>query len=937
MRLVGTRRLGLTTALVVAVLGAMLAGAVPAGAATIRKLAVIPEGGNLVDYQVTPDSSAVVFTAAVPGGGQDLFAVGIDSGEPVPLTANPVGATIGQVLVTPDSGRVLFTLSVPGSGTQLYSVPLAGGTPVRLNTELPAGREVAGDVVVAADGVTAVYRAEQRGPGGYDLFARRVDATQPEVPLHPALPEGSSVQGFEVTETGARVVYTVATVTRTDLFSVPTVGQGTQPPQLNDAVNDHTVTDFAITPNSGRVLYVAEQGPASIPRLHSVVTTGGQPPLLLSAEAQQVAAFHITPDSQRVVYRVVRDDAGAELWGVGVTAASRVQLNVAHSGEGVREAIRITPGSTHVVYEIDRGGHDRSEVFSVPTAGPAAANVLLHPELPAGNLDSSGVQLLDMSFDGRVLMLVTIDDSDPANDGLFDQTPLGPAAAATRVNAPLAAGRQVYGGTYTPDGRGIVYEADHDAESLRELYAAPVQGPAPAEPVRVTGASAFPTGTTDSYRHSPDSRWVVYAATHDASGRLELYASDVAQPTPPPPTDVIATPGDRALAVGWTRPPGGSAVTGYRVVAQPLDPAGAGAGASAYAQATPVEVTVDGSATAALLSGLRNGTAYSVTVHAANQAGEGPASVAATATPSPTRGVVRLSGANRILTAVEVSKASFNPGVPVAFVATAGQFPDALAGGPAADLAGGPILLTPTAALADETRQELERLQPGRIVVLGGAAAVADVVVEQLRPLTTGAVTRLSGPDRFATAGAIAQTFEAPAAVAYVATGGNFPDALAGGAAAARTRSPILLTRGDRLPDPTRTQLERLQPGRIVVLGGTAAVSDAVMNELRAFTTGTVTRLAGPDRFATAGQVAATFPTASTVFVATGANFPDALAGTPAAGLATAPIILVERQRIPAAADTQLARLRPTRIVILGGTSAVSLDVQAVLGNYLAD
>ena len=110
-------------------------------------------------------------------------------------------------------------------------------------------------------------------------------------------------------------------------------------------------------------------------------------------------------------------------------------------------------------------------------------------------------------------------------------------------------------------------------------------------------------------------------------------------------------------------------------------------------------------------------------------------------------------------------------------------------------------------------------------------------------------VDRLAGGDRAATAAAIsAATFASGAPVAYVATGDDFADALSGGPAAAAEGGPVLLVNKDGIPADTATELARLDPGWIVVLGGAAAISDDVVEQLAAMTDGTVTRLAGADR-----------------------------------------------------------------------------------------
>lgn len=295
--------------------------------------------------------------------------------------------------------------------------------------------------------------------------------------------------------------------------------------------------------------------------------------------------------------------------------------------------------------------------------------------------------------------------------------------------------------------------------------------------------------------------------------------------------------------------------------------------------------------------------------------------------------VSREAGADKYGTSAAVSQASFAPGVPVAYVASGGGYVDALSGGSVAGFTKGPVLLVDTVSIPAVIQTELQRLRPQRIVILGGDAVVSAGVQQQLQAFTTGPVTRLAGADRFATSAAISATFPAGAAVAYVATGRNFPDALSGAALAASSAGgPMLLVESDSIPDVIKAELTRLRPGRIVILGGSTVVNDSVQQQLASFTSGSVTRLAGADRYATSAAISAAFPTAtSTVYVAVGTNFPDALTGAPAAGLGGAPVLLVGPDSIPAPIIAELKRLNPAHIIILGGTSAVSAGVAAAL------
>ena len=295
---------------------------------------------------------------------------------------------------------------------------------------------------------------------------------------------------------------------------------------------------------------------------------------------------------------------------------------------------------------------------------------------------------------------------------------------------------------------------------------------------------------------------------------------------------------------------------------------------------------------------------------------------------------VRVAGANRFETAAALSRSSFAPGVPVAYVATGGSFPDALAGGPAAARAGGPMLLTSPNELPAATASELARLRPGRIVVLGGTNAVSPTVASRLTAYaTSGTVQRLAGADRYATAARIsASAFGANVPVAYVATGASFPDALAGGVAAGRQSGPVLLVTASGIPAATASELARLRPARIVVLGGTSAVSDRVVTGLRGYTAGGVTRLSGADRYATAVAVSAATTQVDaprTVYLATGTSFPDGLAATPVAARANGPLLIVPPGGLTPGLAAELRRLNPPRVVIVGGTSVVSATVAA--------
>ncbi len=299
----------------------------------------------------------------------------------------------------------------------------------------------------------------------------------------------------------------------------------------------------------------------------------------------------------------------------------------------------------------------------------------------------------------------------------------------------------------------------------------------------------------------------------------------------------------------------------------------------------------------------------------------------------------RLAGADRYATAAAISRSSFGPGVPVAYVASGAGFADALAAGPAAGLGGGPVLLTLPDQLPSATASELARLQPQQIYLVGGTSVVSSKVATELAPYSDRPVLRVAGVDRYETAATLAEATYAPGVdAAFVASGVGFADALAGGPAAVATRGPMLLVRPGGVPDATSAELSRLRPTQIYVLGGTSVIPSGVAAALARFSSRPVIRLAGADRYGTAAVISRHFfSTPPVAYLSTGSTFPDALAAISPAGRAGAPLLLVGKTTVPMPARDELLRLWPPRTIVLGGiaviSDAVMTSVRTLLGS----
>lgn len=303
----------------------------------------------------------------------------------------------------------------------------------------------------------------------------------------------------------------------------------------------------------------------------------------------------------------------------------------------------------------------------------------------------------------------------------------------------------------------------------------------------------------------------------------------------------------------------------------------------------------------------------------ADEAGVQAASTASTAS------ITRLSGASRYETAVAVSK-QYPEGVPAAFVTTGADFPDALSSAAAAARLGGPLLLTPAGSLPSAVTTELKRLKPARIYVIGGAA----VVSEKVRLALTGIAPteRLSGVDRYSTGlKVVARVFTA-ADHAIIATGRMFPDALAASGAAGARKAPVVLVDGAKtsVSPATVAALAKLKVKTISIAGANGAVSAGIQNQLT--NAGyTVTRYGGASRYETAASLNRAYfapGSAQTSFLATGLDFPDALAGAALAGRLSVPLNVTPPTCVyPAVNDAITALGAPARVV-LGGNAVVS-------------
>lgn len=193
----------------------------------------------------------------------------------------------------------------------------------------------------------------------------------------------------------------------------------------------------------------------------------------------------------------------------------------------------------------------------------------------------------------------------------------------------------------------------------------------------------------------------------------------------------------------------------------------------------------------------------------------------------------------------------------------------------------------------------------------------------------------MEGSDRYSTAAAVALAVPDYSGIRVVlASGEDFPDALAASAAAGYYRGPVLLTPRDRLHPAAASALEQLDPYEVVIIGGPAAVGTAVDDELRRLGHQTF-RTAGRDRYETATTVAESMsdsgchcPPWNAVLVS-GEVFADAVAAGPIlyGSSSSRSVLLTRRDELPDVTREHL-RAGVRDVVIVGGTDVVSAAVE---------
>ncbi len=196
-------------------------------------------------------------------------------------------------------------------------------------------------------------------------------------------------------------------------------------------------------------------------------------------------------------------------------------------------------------------------------------------------------------------------------------------------------------------------------------------------------------------------------------------------------------------------------------------------------------------------------------------------------------------------------------------------------------------------------------------------------------------VERVYGLNRYQTSVEISKKGWTNSDYVVLATGANFPDALASIPLSYAYSAPILLTYKDKLPQDVEDEIKRLQSKSALIIGGTSAISECVAYKLSSLGL-TVTRIWGLNRYETAANIARKLKEkignlSGKALVASGENYPDALASSAFAAYLKMPILLVSKDSIPFSTLQVLSELKINETIVIGGEGVISSSVLSSL------
>lgn len=292
--------------------------------------------------------------------------------------------------------------------------------------------------------------------------------------------------------------------------------------------------------------------------------------------------------------------------------------------------------------------------------------------------------------------------------------------------------------------------------------------------------------------------------------------------------------------------------------------------------------------------------------------------------------VVRISGNDRYMTALDICDEGWSAADAV-ILASGKNYPDALCGVPLSGALDAPILLTNgVGELEASVAEKISNLGAKTVYILGGTSAVSAAAETYLKGKVK--VKRLWGATRYETSVAVAQellSIKGVPSTIFFASAESFADALSVSTIAALNGCPILYASKSSasLNNAVTNYIKASSCKSAVILGGTGAISSGAENAVKAAGLTSVKRIAGLDRYDTANKVFAAYKnifSKGDVAIATGKDYPDALAGSALAVRRSIPLMIVDGFKPSSVTKAAIKALDIDKLYVFGGTQAIS-------------
>ncbi|WP_411846475.1 WD40 repeat domain-containing protein [Roseibacillus persicicus] len=489
-------------------------------------------------FQISPDSSRVVWTAVGENEVTELYCRALDGSDST-LKLNdtlPAGSVdspyiVGPLSISPDSSHVVWTVGLRGySGNgyafrsyQLYSRPIDGSESATLLYEAPPNGAEIEDFHISSDSNRVVWRSDATTQGKLDLYSRAIDGSGEVKTIDGSLSQ--DVYDFQISPDSSRVVWRMnGGSTQTNLYSQSIDGTGVAT-VLNDLLPDYgeVTALYSITPDSSRVVWRAkgDLGPTKYPSeiySRNIDGSGDQAKLTQEQEVRSdvYERFLISGDSNWVIW--VSNKGGTfKLYSRAVDGSSASVLisdTVPIDGD-TWWAFSCSPDSSRVVWSIHGGQQAGLYSSQIDESG---LQVRINSDLPANG------QIAYFSISPDSSRVVWRADGD--EDGVYElySRAIDGSGLEAKLNDSLTPSGDVSVFQISPDSNQVVWNGDGDIDGVRELYARPIDGS--GVEVKLNN-SLHPTDYVSSFKISPDSSRVVWNAFSEIDGAFKLFTRTI--------------------------------------------------------------------------------------------------------------------------------------------------------------------------------------------------------------------------------------------------------------------------------------------------------------------------------------------------------------------------------------------------------------------------